>query len=228
MICDDCKRHISTDEAADGERPFPAFTVAGGLVGSLAAAATGTLLIVPAAVVAGAALDVGRRCSACGTEIGDEDEAYYLMEEMDDGVGARSYRAARSPASADTGPPPQQGGFKRSDRFSGFPPCSEPEHAFDPFDEKPEDEREATFVFDEVEGRLLQKESVFDTLTPDAGVRVSLEEAPGTDPATLAEDLADGFLAEPEMGFDAGWQSPADEPEWFPQPPEPPTEDLEP
>jgi len=194
----------------------------------LAAAASGTLLIVPAAVVAGAALDLGRRCSVCGTEIGNDDEAYHLMEETDDGLGARSYRAAATPARAESSSRPMQRGIGRSQAYAKSPHQPGFGESSDPTEEEPEDRRETRFVFDEIEGRLVQEEPELDDPFSDAGVTGEFEDEPERDVFTVAEDLADGLLSGPEMDFEAFWEAPGDVGERLPETPELPTEDLEP
>lgn len=231
MICDDCRQRVSEDTVAGGDRPFPAFTVTGAIAGSLAAAVSGTLLVVPAAVVAGAALDAGRQCSVCGAEMGDDDEAYHLMEETDDGLGTRSYRSAAPRSAADSIPRPTRGGVGRSQgpsRPFGQPDLDDP---FDAAEGVPENRHETRFVFDEVEGRLVQEEpQPADPFSGDA-IPGEPEGDPETDAFSVAEDRADGFLSEPETDLEGFWGEADGGADWPLEPvapPEPPMEDLEP
>jgi hypothetical protein len=228
MICDDCRQRVSGNDAMDGERPFPAFTVTGALLGSIGAAASGTLLIVPAAIVAGAALDAGRRCAVCGAEIGEDDGAYHLMEEMDDGLGTRSYRAAGPPAPTVARSRPTKRGIGRSQ------PCAKPPRqpvfgdSLGHAEEEPEEQHETRFVFDEIEGRLVQADpEPDDPLSDDAVLGTSLSN-PQPDAFSVAEDLADGFLTEPETDFESVWEETDVAADWLPEPPTSPMEGFEP
>ena len=51
LICDKCKEKITAAEQSENNRPFPAFTVVGGILGTFGAVLTGTILAVPAAIV---------------------------------------------------------------------------------------------------------------------------------------------------------------------------------
>ena len=175
-ICNNCKEKISSGEQQDVGRAFPAFTVAGGILGTLGAALTGTILAVPAAIVAGAVADISsRRCEMCDTEIEDEEPSYHLMEELSDPVGGQSYRpVGKSAGFAQSGS--QQPGSQRLQE--GFQPLgrttetSEPTLP-DPIDKPGNQLEQSEFIYDETEGKLVQKDL---PLTQDDEVNVSLGE----------------------------------------------------
>lgn len=95
-ICNNCKEKMAAAEQGENPRPFPAFTVSAGIAGTIAGAATGLLLLVPAAIILGAAADC-RRCGQCGAEMDESDDGYHLMEEMADESGCHSYRSSANP-----------------------------------------------------------------------------------------------------------------------------------
>jgi len=84
-LCEKCKEELAESEP-DDRFPFGAFTVVGGMLGGMGAAATGGLLLVPAGLIAGAMADV-HRCDRCGAEEDDENPHYTPMEVEEDGTG---------------------------------------------------------------------------------------------------------------------------------------------
>lgn len=106
-VCKNCKENISA-ERPESTGSFPAYTVLGSAVGTFGAAVSGMWLLVPAAIVAGAAADViGQRCRICDHKIKDDEQGFCLMEKLDDGVGGRSYRPLTGPSSPACGAPRQ-------------------------------------------------------------------------------------------------------------------------
>jgi len=96
FVCEGCKTQLHRAENEGTGRPFPAFSVAGGVLGSLAAVATGTILLVPAAVVLGAVAD-SRRCGLCGAEVQKDEPAYHMMHELPGESGSPAYRPVQRP-----------------------------------------------------------------------------------------------------------------------------------
>jgi len=84
-LCEGCKGEL-TEPESEGRFPFPCSTVAGGALGAAGAAVTGTLVLLPLGLIAGAALDAGQ-CERCGGTMDDADPAYALMEAGEDGAG---------------------------------------------------------------------------------------------------------------------------------------------
>ena len=161
IVCENCKQKMATEQT-ENERSFPAYAVAGGLIGAAGALATGILLLVPAGLVAGTITGLlGRRCGVCGNEIDDNEHAYHLLEEMDDGVGGRFYKHrgnAQEPASPvlpKPGPAFRPEGLQSGGQIQRpFRAADEP--ALGAFRETPSRD---SLVFDEVEGRFVQAES---------------------------------------------------------------------
>jgi hypothetical protein len=141
--------------------------VAGGLIGAAGALMTGTLLLVPMAVVVGALTDaLGHHCEVCGDEIEGGESAYCAMEELDDGVGGRSYKHAGSSQE------PMPAGLQKhgvSSPANGFQGVRETPECPRKVDEHPPEEShhsplQGRLVFDQEERRLVQA-----GLLPDEG-----------------------------------------------------------
>lgn len=160
IVCKDCKEE-STIEQSENDRAFPAYAVAGGLIGAAGTLVTGTLLLMPMAVVAGALTDVlGRQCGVCGDEIEEGESAYSLMEELDDGVGGRSYRCAGnsqepvSPNLQKHSVSSRPEGSQSDKETPGWSRTSGDRSLVESHDPPLQDR----LVFDQVEGRLMQAE----------------------------------------------------------------------
>ncbi|NIO03987.1 MAG: hypothetical protein GTN74_05050 [Proteobacteria bacterium] len=89
-VCENCMREYEI-ERNDGT-PFPSFTVLGGILGAFAGL-VGSLILVPAGLIAGLAIDVFR-CDQCGS---DEGELYELMIEKDDLWDDKIYQSILHP-----------------------------------------------------------------------------------------------------------------------------------
>jgi len=159
LVCDRCKNELADQAEPDGARPFPAVTIAGGLAGTIAAAATGVFLLVPAALVVGAAADI-RRCGVCGIELADDDPAHRAMEEFDDELGGRFYRAAPERARD-----PDSGSRRSAAPYRPDTSATEglyrgPDHDLHDVDDVVDDlvddrADDGRFVYDELEGVLV-------------------------------------------------------------------------
>ena len=137
-VCSDCQSRIAPEER-DAEGPFPTFTALGGALGALAAALTGAIVLVPAALVAGALADA-RRCGMCGAPIAEDEAGYRAMVEKEDDSLERIYRPVVKP-------PPTE------DQLLEQP------HLLDEFSETPCDPQQQEFVFDPVEGLLVARDA---------------------------------------------------------------------
>ncbi len=160
LICDNCKEHMRTKQS-ENTRSFPAFTVAGGLIGTVGSLVGGPLLLVPAAVVAGALADTAaRNCGMCGKEISEDEPSYHLMEELGDEYGGLTYR----PVAGSQGPAPQfpQRSYSKLAERDGFNPGRSEPLIEGVINESPEEcskrQPQAEHVFDEVEGKLVLKD----------------------------------------------------------------------
>ena len=162
FVCEGCKTRMHRAEDAGTGRPFPAFSVAGGVLGSLAAAATGAILLVPAAVVLGAVAD-SRRCGLCGAEVQKDEPAYHMMHELPGESGSPAYRPVqRPPQSATPQPdfgPPIQGRAPQGRSMEGPSRQFGPASLFDSPQQPKEAKVQADFTFDEVRGGLVPRES---------------------------------------------------------------------
>jgi len=78
QLCEKCRVGLA-EPGSETRFPFPCTTVAGGALGAAAAAVTGTLVLVPLALLAGAVLDASR-CDRCGEAIEEADPRYATME----------------------------------------------------------------------------------------------------------------------------------------------------
>jgi len=163
-ICPNCKETLQTSEP-DSPRQFPALTLAGGLLGTVAGVVSGAVLLVPLGLFAGAAADV-RRCGSCGRPIAEGEEGYRAMTEFDDGLGGQVYRPAapRSPSpTASQGPGPAQSSYGgqglAQTASSSKPPPSE--LAPSPVRGR----AQSDFVFDEMGGTFVEKQPPSDNRT---------------------------------------------------------------
>lgn len=160
FICSNCKSQIGSEQAENGKL-FPAYTVIGGLIGTVGAAVTGTLLLIPATVVAGAVADsLTQRCGICDSEIEENDPGYHLMEELGDELSGRTYRSVgksnpvtQQPSQQSNSRQPQQG-FQPTQRIHESS-HSDSSNTFGQFDNQQE---QCEFVFDETEGKLVQQQ----------------------------------------------------------------------
>jgi hypothetical protein len=155
-VCSQCKNRIPADEDLDTFRPFPACTVAAGLVGSALGVATGAFLFVPAALVLGAAADV-RHCGICGEQLAADDAGFRLMEE-ETGPSGNSYTPAARPAPVAGSRPASMAGRPIAPRAQEAPTGqSERPSLFGTertADEDSDPARE-TYVYDELQGGLV-------------------------------------------------------------------------
>ena len=212
FVCEGCKTRMKGVEDVGASRPFPAFAVAGGVLGSLAAAATGAILLVPAAVVLGAVAD-SRRCGLCGVEVQKDEPAYHMMHELPGESGSPAYRPVTRPPQPlapqpDPGPP-GQGRAPQGRMPEGSNPRSGPASLFDSSRRPNEPRVQADFTFDEIRGVLVSKESPADP----EGFESDLDIAPIA-PMDAGPELASPFfneaLSEPfldlgdEFEFDLG------------------------
>ena len=182
-ICTKCKEEIGIEQPETG-RSFPAYSVIGGLIGAVGAAVTGTLLVVPATVIAGAVADMlTRSCGICGSEIPEGQDAYRLMEELGDESGGQTYRpVGRSDGTAQM--TPQRSGLGQF-QHGQQPPQEIQETSQNPSDvsQESDDQRTQEFVFDEMEGKLVPR----DLATGEKGADI---------------DLADGLGDNAEVDFE--------------------------
>jgi len=215
FICENCKDRLNVMDTPEGDRAFPAFAVLGGLVGTIAGAATGTILLVPAAVALGAVADM-QRCGVCGEQAPGSSPGYRLMEELGGETGSRSYRPVGSPQG---GKQPQGTGPAALRLAPAAPsPTRHFEEARPPGLSRQDDQAEdrPVYVFDEIEGGLVRQETNsegapadFDApFAPEEGFGAFLSSAPalfdsvyGEDPGDLAEP---GFEAIEDIGFIEG------------------------
>lgn len=220
-ICEKCKERIASDEP-DLDTPFPAYSVAGGIAGTAAAAVTGVLLVIPAAVLAGAVADaLGRRCSLCGFETPDDEPTYHLMEALDGAPSGGVYRPVSNSAGT-LGASPQLNADPAR-RPPSKNPHSPPTEQM-PFPDLPcpiEDERQSPtdFVFDEVEGKLVPREQPLGGL-PDVSVDsdISHDESPESafdkpERSVLPENLPtlDHMGRGDIEGLDEPWEPPMED-----------------
>jgi len=197
MICSNCKEKIRATEQPENSRPFPAFTVVGGVLGAVGTVLTGTILLVPAAVVAGAVADISsQRCELCDNEIEEDQLAYHLMEEFDNTGGGQIYKPVKSSAGQRQANP-QQPGLRQSP--SSFQPPEKiqetsqtlPTKELQESDEEPQAQCE--YVFDQMEGKLVQR----DTSPGDDTVNINLAE-------NLDGDIEAGFEVPQTFELDDG------------------------
>lgn len=198
-LCSNCRERLS-DLEPDASTPFPAWTVAAGTLASVAAAATGALLLIPAALVAGALADKRpRRCDICHAGVDETDSGYRLMSEHKENSGSRSYRPLRQSANEDH----EAGQYDTRalhDTLSDQSPqmARGPESMFASPHDSPFLEPPSSYVFDEVQGLLVPQDpnvgngslDVFSSLDGEAGI--GLGEASMTD----VGESAGGFLTE--------------------------------
>jgi len=163
-ICPNCKETLQTSEP-DNPRQFPALTLAGGLLGTVAGVVSGAVLLVPLGLFAGAAADV-RRCGSCGRPIAEGEEGYRAVTEHDDGLGGQVYRPAapRAPSpTASQGPGPAQSSYGgqglAQTASSSKPPPSE--LAPSPV----RGQAQSDFVFDEMGGTFVERQPTLDDRT---------------------------------------------------------------
>lgn len=187
LICDKCKEKVIAAEQSENNRPFPAFTVVGGILGTFGAVLTGTILAVPAAIVAGAVADAStQRCDICDGEIEEDQSAYNLMEESGNGTGMPTYKSVGGSAGqpqANTQQPyvsPSPRGSQSSREMQEISQT----FPSDIYEEPSDQQEECEYVFDELEGKLVQQ-----NLTP-------YED-------TVNINLADGFSGDVDVGFEA-------------------------
>lgn len=195
-LCSNCRERLS-DLEPDASTPFPAWTVAAGTLASVAAAATGALLLIPAALVAGALKDTHRRrCEICETEVDETDDGYRVMSERKDHRGRSVYRPIRR-LKRELRQLPKRG-VRRVHEFviDRRPPEDRPLDSSEQPGETEELEEESDYVFDESQG-------------------VFVSHIPDTEDSALELDFPGGFEGEaslesfmPEFpepdGFDAG------------------------
>lgn len=115
------------------------------------------------AIVAGAATDVlSRQCGICGDKIEEDEPAYNLMEELDDGVGGRSYRHAgnaQEPMSLNSqkrDPSSRPENLKAANEVPAWPNAVN-DHSLKGYHDALSQDR---LVFDQVEGKLTQAEPI--------------------------------------------------------------------
>jgi len=77
-LCEKCKAELA-EPGSESRFPFPSSTVAGGALGAIGAVVTGTVILVPLGMLAGAALDAGQ-CDGCGEPVEEADPRYAMME----------------------------------------------------------------------------------------------------------------------------------------------------
>lgn len=204
-VCEDCKRKIS-DAYPDPDLPFPAYEIAGGFLGTTVAVATGAVLLVPAAFVAGAVMDLlKRRCRMSDAEIEDEDSGCHVMTAPDDGQGGRFFRSAgeeeniscspRRPGARLTRQPPRE--YRQAERREGS--------AFRELPGSLDDEREAAFVFGEIAGKLVRRD-VAPAENPDFSMETGsnltqhgMSDFGGSASSPFSKALSDGL---PDLGDD--------------------------
>lgn len=165
FICDDCKEQM-TVEKAENSFSFPAFTVTGGLIGTVGALVGGPLLLVPATVVAGALVDtVARNCEMCGKDVLEDEPSYHLMEELSDEYGGLAYRpiagsqgqTAQSPQRSYTQP------FERDGFGSGRTGCQTDGSIEEfPGEFSKQQQPQVEYVFDEVDSKLVPRDTSTD------------------------------------------------------------------
>ena len=193
-ICDHCKEQVGADEP-DAGRPFPAFTVSGGLLGSLGAAATGSVILVPVALVAGVLAD-SRRCDLCEGPIEDGESGYRMMTSRDDDLDGQVFRPVAGSASSDhAGQGPTPTGSRQAFPRQGHWQTD----ASSPFEAPPEEEQDPQprqdFIFDHMEGKLIERDSEFGSNDP-LGVDVT----PPPDSGPSAEFGEPGVPGPGELG----------------------------
>ena len=94
-ICSEGKDKV-TDGRQENDHGLPVFTVIGGILGALAATATGALIAVPVAAIVGIAADL-HGCDLCGQTLDEDDPGYNLLEQTADSFGNVSYRPLGTP-----------------------------------------------------------------------------------------------------------------------------------
>lgn len=185
-------------------RQFPAYSVTGGVIGTVGAALTGTLLLVPATVIVGAIADtLTRRCGICGNEINEGEPSYYhLMEELDDKSGGQTYRpVGKSDRTAQM--TPRQSGSGQFQHGSQPPQEVQETSQTNPLDVSQESDDQGAqceFVFDEMEGKLVPRDlprseneaniDLADDLEDNAGVDFETRQFFGLHDETGAPDAA--------------------------------------
>ncbi len=156
-VCRDCRERIAGPEPVS-EWPFPAWPVAAGALGALAAAVTGAVLLVPAALVAGVLTSVRpRRCDLCEAAIDAADGSFQLLQDTSDQEGRRIFESLS---------PPEESGVENRDRFApstdrGRTALDDPAPPWygDPVQEADDPGASQAYVYDESLGTLVADET---------------------------------------------------------------------
>ena len=205
-VCKKCGRRLSRRQETESRRPFPAFSVAGAAVGLLGAAATGSILLIPAALVLGVAADV-RRCGLCGAEDQENEGGFHLMDERPDDLGGQVYRpverpspsAGREPGPSSMASTPPRPAPKAEDPRRQFAQTSRVDTPGSP---APSQEQ-AEFRFDELERALVRQEP------PPVPAGFDMDVSPPEAPDVAGPDLPslsdDGGAVDLFPGLDDGW-----------------------
>lgn len=222
MICNKCKERITTADQQEDTRPFPAFTVLAGIAGAAGAALTGTILAIPAAIMAGAAVDISQRCEIC-----DSDEpAYHLMEESNNESGGQSYKPVGNSAGlpqANTQRPSQRqslSSLQSPERTQEANPVIPP----DMLQESDEQQQQAQheYVFDEIQGMLIQRDipsdedatniNLTEGFSNDADVTFEVPDAFGLENEPTVENTDPFFDFQDDTSIDTEPFGPVDDP----------------
>jgi len=205
-VCDNCGRRLSCRQETESRRPFPAFSVAGAAAGLLGAAATGSILLIPAALVLGVAADV-RRCGLCGAEDQENEGGFHLMDERPDDLGGQVYRpverpspsAGREPGPSPTSSTPPRPISRPAEPLSQFARTNPLETPRPPAPGQEQDE----FRFDELERALVRQEP------PPVPAGFDMDVSPPEALDVVGPDLPslsdDGGAVDLFPGLDDGW-----------------------
>ncbi len=223
FVCDGCRQQIGSNQP-EGGRPFPAYTFLGGLLSAAGAVATGIWILVPAGIVVGALTDSSkRRCEICNSEVGQDEPAFHLMEELGDDLAGRSYRPVGKPTN--TEPAHQQQPSETRPLQAPHPGSTtqqvgtQPQridqgedHASEPVDP----------TFQEKQGLLVRTDMVADGGQEELGLSGDFANDPDPDLGTRPTSGLDSSIAGPTgdgfVGFD-DLATEIDVPEWFDCPP---------
>ena len=202
LVCRSCKDQLGPQQDRNG-RSFPAYTAAATLVGTIVGTMTGTLLAIPFAFFAGLGADaLSRRCELCDAEIDKDDEGYFLMEELGDEIGGKTYRPVSMANTTQKDIPHHS--QARPDQTNPRPPQNtNPTRQSDlpnQMDRSVDDGGPSEFIFDETQGKFVQQQSEPPSFNNHGG-DLDLPDSP-IDGLSIQGDMPHGFDLDDEIGIE--------------------------